>query len=279
MTTRAHYRLSAVAVAAEFFGTLLFTLFGSFGGAGANGAALAVFIYCALVQSGGHLNVQVTLATAISGHTAFLQAVSYIVAQLVGAVAGAAIGKGLKPDSLVDPGVFMPATGVSQAQLFGWEFLMSLTLIVTVYAVAVSAKGAGNVGAGVIGLSLYAMAVTGGSFTGGALNFARVFGPAVVYHRYEHIWIYFLAHLTAGVVGSVWGLVANPPGPYFLPNHIKDSWRYFTHTDFQRAVPWSTAKDPNRKYNLTSTEDPTIPAYAKGNFVKESQGGVPAKVF
>lgn len=278
MTTSAHYKLSALAVASEFFATLLFTLFGSFGSGGANGAALAVYIYCALVHSGGHINPSVTLATAISGHTAFIQAVSYVVAQLVGGIVGAAIGRGLKPDSLTDPGVFMPV-GISNAQLFGWEFLMCLTLVVTVYAVAVSAKGAGNVGGGVIGLSLYAMASTGGQFTGGALNFARVFGHAVVYHKYDHIWVYFLAHLAAGVVGSVWGLVANPPGPYFLPDHIDSAWKYFTHTEFQRAVPWSTAKDPNKKYNLISTEDPTIPAFAKGNLVKESQGVLQSRVF
>ena len=195
MATSARYRISALAVASEFFGIMLFTLFGSFGGAAANGAALAVFIYAAVVQSGGHLNPSVTLATAISGHTAFLQAITYIVAQLTGALTGAAIGKGLKPTDLITPGVFMPV-GITQAQLYGWEFLMTLTLVVTVYAVAVSTKGAGNVGPGVIGLSLYAMAATGGGYTGGALNFGRVFGPAIVYHKYEHIWVYLLAHLS-----------------------------------------------------------------------------------
>ena len=278
MTTSAHYKLSALAVASEFFGLMVFTLFGSFGGAAANGAALAVYVYMFVVHSGSQLNPSVTLATAISGHTAFLQAVSYMVAQLVGGIAGAAIGRGLKPDSIIDPGVFVP-TGISNAQLWGWELMMTLTLVVTVYAVAVSTKGAGNVGGGVIGLSLYAMAATGGQFTSGALNFARVLGPAVVYHRYKHVWVYFLAHLAAGVLGSVWALIANPQGPYFLPDHMDSFWRYFTHAEFQRAVPWSTAKDPNRKYNLISTEDPTIPAYAKGNLVKESQGVLQSRVF
>lgn len=275
MTSAARYRLSALALASEFFGVLLFTLFGSFGGAAANGAALAVYVYMVVVHSGGQLNPSVTLATAISGHTAFLQAVTYILAQFAGCIVGAAVGRGLKPDSVVAPGVFVPI-GISDAQLFGWEFLMTLTLVVTVYAVAVSAKGAGNVGAGVIGLSLYAMATTGGQYTSGALNFARVLGPAVVYHRYEHIWVYFLAHLAAAVMASIWALIANPAGPYFLPYH--DPVRYFVHTDFQRAVPWSTAKDPNKKYNMLSTEDPTIPAYAKGNLVRRDALGVPTTI-
>lgn len=260
-----HYRLSALAISSEFFGMLLFTLFGSFGGAAANGAALAVYIYATIVHSGGQLNPSVTLATAISGHTAFVQALSYVAAQLIGCIAGAAIGRGLRPVGLADPGVFQPS-GISHAQLFGWEFLMTLTLVVTVYAVAVATKGAGNVGAGVIGLSLYAMAATGGAYTGGALNFARVFGPAVVYHKYEHIWIYFLAHVSAALCGSAWGLLANPPGPYFLPH--RGIFKYFTDTDFQRSVPWCTAKDPTKKYNIVSTEDPMVPAYAKGHLVR-----------
>lgn len=215
-----------------------------------------------------------TIATAISGHTAFLQAISYILAQLLGSLGGAGIGKGLRPDALAAPGVFMPVEGISHAQLFGWELLMTLTLIVTVFSAAISVKGSGNVGPGVIGLSLYAMASAGGAFTGGALNFARVLGPAVVYHRYEHIWVYLLAHLAAALLGSLWGLVSNPAGPYFLPHHLGDAQRYFTHSDFQRSVPWSTAKDPNSKYNAANTEDPTVPAYAIGTFVRQPHGRV-----
>ena len=52
----ASYKISALAVMGEFFGVPLFTLFGSFGGAAANGAALAVYVYATISVSGGQLN-------------------------------------------------------------------------------------------------------------------------------------------------------------------------------------------------------------------------------
>lgn len=259
------------ALASEFFGTLLFAFFGGLAPPGTgpivNGLGLAVLVYCAVAQSGGALNPVVTAALVISGHTSVLQGASYIVCQVVGAIAGAGMTKGFTDVS--DPGCFLPSAGVSHAQLWGWETIMTVLLVVTVYEMAVVQKGASNFGPFVIGLSLLVAAYVGGPATGAALNFARVFGPAVVNGcGWNTVWIYFLAHLTACVLGAGWGLFITPVGPYW--NALKsDVW-----THFQPAVPYSTASDPLVPYKQAgqpvSTADTSLPPYARITSCREN---------
>ena len=248
------------ALASEFFGTLLFAFFGGLAPVRVapivNGLALAVLVYCSVAQSGGHLNPNVTASLMVTGHVSLLQGIGYVVCQLVGAVVGAGITKGFT--GLTDPGCFSSAAGVSHAQLWGWETVMSVLLIVTVYEVAVVQKGASNVGPLVIGLSLIVAAYVGGPATGAALNFARVFGPAVVNGcEWRQVWIYFLAHLTAVALSACWGLFVTPVGPYY--NARKTN--IFSH--FQQAVPYSTAPDPLVPFKGGQTADTSLPPYAR----------------
>ena len=247
------------AFASEFVFTLLFSFLGglapSHNAAVTNGLGLAVLVYCSVAQSGGHLNPNVTAALTISGHVSLLQSAGYIICQLAGAIVGAGISKGFAHS----PGCFLPANGVSQAQLWGMETITTFFLIVTVYAVAVCQKGAGNIGPLIIGLSLTVSAYVGGPYTGAALNFARVLGAATVNGcGWSHVWVYFLAHLTAVVLSAGWGLFVAPIGPYlsYQPHKL--------YGHFLSAVPYSTASDPLVPYSqLTSTADPSTPPYAR----------------
>jgi len=251
----------ASALASEYFGVVLFSFFGGLAPPGTapivNGLALAVLIYCTVAQSGGHLNPVVTTSLVLSGHTSMFQGLGYILCQLVGAITGAGISKGFA--TLPAPGCFLRGDGVSQAQLWGWETIMTLLLLVTVYEMAVVQKGASNFGPLVIGLSLVVAAYVGGAATGAALNFARVLGPAVVNGcGWSDVWIYLLAHLTAAILAAAWGLFVAPVGPYY--NHLRHL--YFKH--FMASVPYSTASNPLLPYRDTvSTADASLPPYAR----------------
>ena len=210
------------------------------------------------------MHAGVTWSMMISGHVAFIQGLAYITCQFIGAIIGAGITKGLKPASLVDPGCFGPV-GVSHAQLFGMEFMAATILFVTVYGVAVSQKGAGNIGPLIIGLSLFAAAEAVGPYTGAALNTARVLGPAVIYGcHWDSFWIYLLAHLAASTLAAVFGLTTCPPGPFFVGDHLGNLPRLLAHPRFIKAVPWSTAADPMRKVDALTSLDPSLAPYAKG---------------
>lgn len=257
----AFYSLTS-ALLSEFFGTLLFAFFGGLAppeyAAVANGLALAVLVYCAVAQSGGALNPCVTSVLMLTGHTSVFQGLGYIVCQVVGAIVGAGISKGFAHN----PGCFLPAPGVSHAQLWGWETIMTVLLIVTVIEMAIVMKGASNFGPLIIGLSLTVAALVGGPYTGAALNFARVLGPAVVNGcGWESLWIYFLAHITAVALAAGWGLFVAPIGPFW------NSLRHKLFNHFIPAVPYSTASDPLVPYketgHLASTADTSTPAYAR----------------
>ena len=252
----------ASALCSEFFGVLFFSFFGGLAppeyAAVTNGLALVVIIYCTVAQSGGAVNPNVTAMLMLTGHTSVLQGLGYIVCQLTGAIVGAGISKGFA----TDPGCFLPANGVTNAQLWGWETIMTVLLLVTVIELAIVQKGCGNFGPLVIGLSLLVAALVGGSFTGAALNFARVLGPAVVNGcGWGHVWVYFLAHVTAVALAATWGLFVAPTGPYWTNHRHK----FFNH--FMLAVPYSTASDPLVPYKeegrLASTADPSVPSYAR----------------
>ncbi len=62
---------------------------GTLGIALATGLTLAVVMYGSMHISGAHVNPAVTIALWATGHSKFVQAISYIISQLVGAVVAA----------------------------------------------------------------------------------------------------------------------------------------------------------------------------------------------
>ena len=80
------------ALAAEFLGMLLFSLYGGSANDSAaafgNGLSLMILIYATCNVSGGHLNPAVTLATMISGHMPARRGGLYMAAQFAGGIIG-----------------------------------------------------------------------------------------------------------------------------------------------------------------------------------------------
>jgi aquaporin related protein len=105
--------------------------------------------------------------------------------QILGGFAGAAVLKSLTPkDILAANGnfCFTSGHGVSNSQIFGWEFFITFLLLTTVYTTAVEHSGQTrftNMAPLAIGLSLFAGAQIAGYYTGGCANPARYFGPLV----------------------------------------------------------------------------------------------------
>src|SRR5437899_12967650 len=93
-------------LAAEFVGTLLFVFLGvgsvvassgPLGVALAHGVGMAIIVSMTMSISGGHINPAVTVGLWIANKIDGLLAGKYIVAQLLGAIAGAALLKGVLP--------------------------------------------------------------------------------------------------------------------------------------------------------------------------------------
>ena len=197
------------ALAAEFAGTFALVFFGC--GAIANGIGsastalafglvIAVMVYALGHISGAHLNPAVSVAFALGRHFPWPRVVSYVSAQLLGAIAGAlALRVTLGPS--VSLGVTQPSGSWGQAA--SWEALMTFFLVIVITAVATDTRAVGEAAALAIGGTVALCALVGGPISGASMNPARSIGPAVVSGDLSSIWIYVLAPLVGGAAAAL----------------------------------------------------------------------------
>lgn len=246
----------AVSLLVEFLGVMIFAFLGTtvddkVHGPWVNGLALAIMIYTAANISGGHLNPAVTISTLLCGFYPILHSILYIILQIAGSIFGSLLASGLLPGKSIGmgnggPGCFDDTTispDITRGQLFGWEVVMTFTLISVVYACGVATPGHGSFTPLVVGLSLVACAGTGGKYTGAALNPARVIGPLAVFHCGPNIaWIYILAELLASLLAcSIFAFVSGwgPLNPYMSTKQLDLSWP-------EAIRMWVTGAPPKR---------------------------------
>lgn len=246
----------AVSLLVEFVGVMIFAFLGTtvddkVHGPWVNGLALAIMIYTAANISGGHLNPAVTISTLLCGFYPVLHSVLYIILQICGSIFGSLLASGLLPNKPISmgnggPGCFDTTTisqEITRGQLFGWEVVMTFTLISVVYACGVAKPGHGSFTPLVVGLSLVACAGTGGKYTGAALNPARVLGPLAVFKCGANLaWIYILAELLAALLAcSIFAFVSGwgPLNPFKSMAEFNISWP-------EAVWMWITGQPPKR---------------------------------
>lgn len=84
--------------------------------------------------SGGHLNPAVTIAFLFTGKTSFLLAILYVVAQLVGALAGASLLTSLAPlETTGSLSVTQVHKDITLAQAWGVETIITFVLVITIF--------------------------------------------------------------------------------------------------------------------------------------------------
>jgi aquaporin TIP len=215
---------------AEFIGTLLFVFLGAgsvvaFGSAPPNvtigalgvalahGVGLAILVSMTMNISGGHLNPAVTTALWIANKITGKRALEYILAQLLGALAGAALVKGVLPRAAVMfslGGTPHLAADVTFLQGVWIEAVLTFVLVSAVFGTVVSPEAPKIAGFG-IGLAVFVDALVGGSLTGAVMNPARAFGPALITFNLNGQAVYWIGPLLgAAVAGALWKAVLLP---------------------------------------------------------------------
>jgi hypothetical protein len=213
----------------EFFGTFLFTLFGSassstasgvgLNGAFGNGIVLAAILWMVSNEkSGGKLNPAVSAMVYLTqiydsgGKTdakykeyasAFLAFVLEVGSQIAGGIAAGFTLKYLLPDASV--GCFVPVAHAGPT--FAWEFLGAFLLIGVIRALnqvsEIGDETYKGLGPLIIGLSLFAGAQSAGPFTGAAFNPARYLANVGMGCRVNNSLQYCGAHFSAAVAVSL----------------------------------------------------------------------------
>jgi MIP family channel proteins len=196
---------------AEFVGA--FTLIFIGGGAGiasnhdivavalANGLAIGIMVSNLGHISGGHFNPAITLAFLATRRIHATLAVMYWAAQLLGAIAAAALLRAIFPH--IDNAI-PNAPGISDGKALLLEIVLTFFLVWAVWATAVDIRGAFKAIAGLaIGLTITMDVFVGGPLTGAAMNPARAFGPELIGNFWGNAWVYWVGPAIGALIAGL----------------------------------------------------------------------------
>lgn len=200
------------ALAAEFIGTFTLIFIGAGAGAlgvgGLVGVALAhglvilTFAYAYGHISGGHFNPAVTIGMWVGKQIKTVDAIAYIVVQLIGGIVGAFVLSFALGGASSGLGATVLADKVSVVQGIVIEAILTFLLVNSIFNTAVNGK-AGNLAPVAIGLTLTLAILMGGPLTGGSLNPARTLGPAIATGNFANIWVYFVGEIIGAVLAAL----------------------------------------------------------------------------
>jgi MIP family channel proteins len=180
------------------------------------------------VVSGGHFNPAVTLAAAAIKRIAPIDAVIYILAQLIGAIGGAFLTKALLLDEgrATDWGT-PHVSGLLSGNFAGFavEAVGTFCLVLVILAAVFSKKSFKEWAPLAIGTTLGFIVMVGGPLTGGSFNPARWFGPALAGSAFEGSWwLYILGPVVGSLLAAAvfkYVLEAGGPAPTESPEPVK----------------------------------------------------------
>jgi len=164
------------------------------------GLVIMAMIYAVGHISGAHFNPAVSFAFALSRHFPWRLTLGYWTAQLLGALAAAAVLRG-SLGNIAHVGATLP-TG-SQGQSFLWELVLSFFLMFVIMAVATDTRAVGEAAAIAVGGTVGLDAMFGGPISGASMNPARSLGPAVVSGDLYAVWLYLVAPIAGAALAAL----------------------------------------------------------------------------
>ena len=150
--------------------------------------------------SGAHLNPVVTVAFRITGQVHATDLGGYIVSQLLGATAGAAVVRVLWGDTAtsIGDGVTLPGAATSVYAAVAIEAVMTAILVATILGF-LSRRRLAPWTPLAVWVVVALLVWQGAPYTGTSLNPARSLGPALVAGSLAQYWVYVIGPLIGGV--------------------------------------------------------------------------------
>ena len=177
---------------------------GTTGIAVAHGLAILVGIYAFGHISGGHFNPAVTFGALVVRRISFGGAISYWIAQLVGASLGAAVlSAAYHGPTEAHLGAPALAAGVDPMMGMLLEAAMAFMLAIVVFGTAIDPRAPKGFAGMAIGFTLIGNILAGGSLTGASFNPARAFGPALVAGFWQDQWLYWVGPMLGAAVAAL----------------------------------------------------------------------------
>lgn len=163
--------------------------------------AILVVVYALAHVSGAHVNPAVTLAFATAGRFPWARVPGYLLAQIVGATAGALALLGIH-GPVADLGATTLAPGVSAGSGFALEAIATFLLVLVIWGVATDPRASPGAAGLAIGLAIGLDALAAGPLTGASMNPARSLGPALVSGRFDDLWLYAAAPIAGALAAA-----------------------------------------------------------------------------
>ncbi|XP_076456846.1 aquaporin-5-like [Babylonia areolata] len=205
------------AVFAEFLAQILFVFLGGcsamFTTAGndkiikiAFGFGLSIMALIQMIGhvSGGHINPAVTIALAVTLKISIARAFFYVIAQVVGAIVGGFLLKGLTPDTYhSDLAVTSINSALTPGQGLGVEIILTFVLVFVIFGTTDENRPSFGSPALLIGLTVTLLHLCGVSFTGASMNPSRSLGSAVASDSFVDHWVYWVGPIVGGILAAV----------------------------------------------------------------------------
>ncbi len=218
---------------AEFIGTLTLVLMGCgsaviAGGNGTTGVGLlgisfafglsvVAMAYAIGYISGCHINPAITIGMVVAGRMKASESVGYIIAQILGAIAGAGI---LYVIASGKPGFDISTTGLGQngydtaspqqySLMSGFiaEVVFTAIFLLVIFGSTSTKNIHGGFAGLAIGLSLVLIHIVGIPITGVSVNPARSIGPAVFVGgtALSQLWLFIIAPVLGSIIAAfIW---------------------------------------------------------------------------
>lgn len=224
---------------AEFIGTAVLVIFGCGSAAAANalldaqgvvvplsfstllisfafGLVIVAMAYSIGNISGCHINPAVSLGMLIAGKMSVTDFIGYVIAQILGGIAGAAVLMGMLGGTQYGLGTNgygeeASAIGASLTQAILVEVVLTFVFVYTILGVTSKEKYS-SVSGIVIGLTLTLVHILGVPFTGTSVNPARSLGPALFAggEALSQVWVFIAAPLVGAAIAAVVFMLLQP---------------------------------------------------------------------
>ena len=172
------------------------------------GLAIVATAYFIGDLSGCHINPAVSLAMLICKKLTLNDFIGYVIAQVLGALAGAGMLKMLTGLGVADLTGGLGSNGVAGAGGIGGalvvEVILTFIFISAILGVT-SSKDKGSVAGIVIGLTLTFVHIVGIPLTGTSVNPARSIGPALLAggDALKNVWVFIVAPLVGAALAAI----------------------------------------------------------------------------
>jgi MIP family channel proteins len=172
------------------------------------GLGLFAAIHFAGVVSGGHFNPAVTIAALADQRIDVLNAVLYIIAQVVAGIAAALVLGAVFDQDTVKSVITAPGNGVTDIEALVLETLFTAVFLAVILTVT---KRSPTQASFVIAGTLVVIHLALVPFTGSSVNPARSIGPALVGGDVASLWIYLVGPVVGGLIGWAIYRYLTPP--------------------------------------------------------------------